>query len=119
MLGNELPPAGFHNPERKRIDVGRLDHKKTARLEPRNGELQHARIVFLIHIVKDDVQRSGLFFRQYLQRIAHPHVDSPGNPGFVEIPARLFGILKTAVGVDDASRVAYSHRPPDGGVSDG
>ena len=95
-----------------------VGYEEPALAQTRHGQAKDPGILFFVHIVEDDVEGGILLLRKNFECIASVDLNSVGDAGLLEIAACFFCVLLAAVGVDHATTVAHSARPPDGGISD-
>src|SRR5581483_3086993 len=95
-----------------------IGDEQAAAAQARHGHTEYAGIVFLVHVVENNVHFRFLFGKQF-ECVAHQDLHAVADPGAVEIATGLLGIAGIAVGVEDATSFAQGARPPDGGITDG
>src|SRR5580658_32987 len=95
-----------------------IRNKQPALAQTRQSESEHARIVFLVNVVENDVELL-LVFGKKLQSITGRQIDSRYDSRLLEISAGFLGILSIAVGVEHQPASAHRSCPPDSRVSNG
>src|SRR6267378_1086485 len=114
-FGSRLLGILFRDPSAPSDVVG---DEQTALAQARRHKAQHARVVFFIDIVEDDVVLL-LLLGENFKSVPGVERDAIGNTSAIEVAASPLSVLCIAVGVDDAAFVADGLCPPDSRVSDG
>ncbi|HKH97676.1 MAG TPA: hypothetical protein VJ999_01100 [Candidatus Sulfotelmatobacter sp.] len=95
-----------------------VGNEQSALAQARGYQAQHAGIIFLVHVVEDDVELLFVLGEE-LQRVAGVEGDAAGDAGAGKVAAGALGILPVAIGIDDAAFLSHGLGPPDGGVPNG
>ena len=85
--------------------------------QTRQDQSEDTRIIFLIHIVENDVEFLLLLGQQF-ERVTGSDRDLFADSRPLEIAAGLLSFLRIPVGIGHAAIFAHRTRPPDGGIAD-